>query len=135
MSRKSEKSRYTKRSASRFRSGLEEAFAKAVPRKRFKYEPYVVPYVMHRNYVPDFVDEDTGVLIECKGYFRAGDTMKYKAVRDTVDRELIFVLSDPNKKVRKGAKITMGQWCSKEGFKFFTVQQVEELMDYVTDNG
>jgi len=124
-----------KRKKRYYRSGLEEAFAKAVPRRKFRYEPFTVRYVMHRKYVPDFVYVPTGAMIECKGYFRAGDTMKYKAVRDTVDRELIFVLSDPNKKVRKGARITMGQWCSKEGFKFFTVQQVEELMDYVTDNG
>ena len=35
---------------------------------------------------------------------------------------------------RKGAKLTMAQWCDKEGFKYFTVQQKDELMNYVTNN-
>lgn len=45
--------------------------------------------------------------------------------------ELIFVLSDPHKKVRKGGKLTMGQWCDKEGLKHYTLDSVEELIDYV----
>jgi hypothetical protein len=72
-------------------------------------------------------------MIECKGFFRAGDTLKYKSIRDTIDRELVFVLSDPNKKIRKGSKLTMGQWCDKEGFAYFTVNQMKELIEYVQD--
>ena len=117
-----------------FRSGLEKTFATLYPKNDFVYEPYDVPYITKRTYKPDFVHKPTGKMIECKGYFRQGDTLKYKAIRDCCDDELIFVLSDPFKKVRKGAKITMSQWCDKEGFKYFTVQQKDELMDYVTNN-
>jgi len=118
----------------KFRSGLEKTFAALYPKEDFDYEPYDIPYITKRKYKPDFVHKPTGKMIECKGFFRQGDTLKYKAIRDCSDKELIFVLSDPFKKVRKGAKITMSQWCDKEGFKYFTVQQKEELMNYVTNN-
>lgn len=113
-----------------YRSGLERTFATNVAGCGFEFEPTSLPYTMHRRYVPDFVKGD--VLIECKGFFRAGDTLKYKSVRESYpDRELIFVLSDPYKKVRKGSKLCMGQWCFKEGFAYFTVRQARELKEYI----
>ena len=129
MSLKSKRSRLRKDSI--YRSGLEASFAAIAPKRKFKYEPFDVPYVMHRKYKPDFVHTRTGTLLELKGFFRTGDTMKYKAIRDCIDNELIFVLSDPNKKLRKGAKMTMGQWCDKEGFKHYTLNDFDKLMDYV----
>lgn len=115
-----------------YRSGLEKKFAELTPRGMFKFEPYTIPYTIHRNYKPDFVFGD--YLIECKGYFRVGDTQKYTAIRDSLaGQELIFVLSDPNKKLRKGAKMTMGQWCEKEELQFFTLQTIDDLLKYVKD--
>ena len=110
-----------------YRSNLERRFSEDT--EGFAYEPRKIPYVTHRHYLPDFEKND--ILIECKGFFRIGDTQKYKAIRDTVGQELIFLLSDRNKKIRKGAKMTMGQWCDKEGFKHFILSEVEELMTYV----
>ena len=115
----------------RYRSGLEKNFAELLPPNTMKYEPYSIPYITHREYKPDFVFKDW-LFVECKGFFRQGDTLKYKSVRDSlVDKELVFVLSDPNKKIRKGAKMTMGQWCDKEGLKFYTLSTVNELLSYV----
>ena len=72
------------------------------------------------------------MLIECKGFFRVGDTQKYKAIRDSMPEwEVIFVLSSPLKKVRKGAKMTMGQWCDKEGFKHYTIDTAKEMTKYI----
>ncbi len=125
-----------KKRKDQYRSGLERTFATNVDGCGFEFEPASVPYTMHRKYLPDFVKGD--VLIECKGFFRAGDTLKYKSVRDSYpQQELIFVLSDPYKKVRKGSKLCMGQWCFKEGFAFFTVNQWRELKGYMvlTDAG
>jgi len=115
----------------RYRSGLEKKFAEALPRKFMEYEPYDIDYVMERRYKPDFVFQDW-LFVECKGFFREGEVLKYKSIRNCLDtdQELVFVLSDPNKKVRKGAKMTMGQWCTKEGFKFYTIATVNELIDY-----
>ena len=129
MSLKSKRSRNGKL----YRSGLERKFAELAPRRRYLDEPYDVPYVMHRKYKPDFVDKKTGDYIETKGFFRTGDTQKYTSIRDSIKPiKLIFVLSDPDKKLRKGAKMTMGQWCDKEGFEFYTV---DEYMSHVINNG
>ena len=117
-----------------FRSGLESALYDKL-NKEFKYEPYRLPYIINKNYLPDFVHEDKQILIEAKGYFRVGDTQKYTSIRDSMPEwELVFVLSDPYKKVRKGSKMTMGQWCDKEGLKHFTLATTQELIDYANAN-
>jgi predicted nuclease of restriction endonuclease-like RecB superfamily len=118
----------------KFRSALEKEFSKEVKRKGFKYEPYGIPYTVHRTYMPDFVHEEKKVMVEVKGFFRVGDTLKYKSIRDTILEdgwELIFLLSNEHKKVRKGGKITMGQWCDKEGLKHYTLSTAQELVKYV----
>ena len=118
----------------KYRSALEKEFSKEVKRKGFKYEPFDVPYIVHRHYKPDFVHEDKKVMIEVKGFFRIGDTLKYKSIRDTISvdgYELVFLLSNEHKKVRKGGKITMGQWCEKEGMKHYTLSTAQELVKYV----
>lgn len=112
-----------------YRSGLEKEFADNFAGCGFEYEPYSIAYTMHRNYKPDFVVGN--YLIECKGFFRVGDTLKYKSIRDSIDQELVFILSDPNKKVRKGSKLSMGQWCEKEGFAYFTVKDVKQVRNYI----
>ena len=118
----------------KFRSALEKEFSKEVKRKGFKYEPYGIPYIVNRTYMPDFVHEEKKVMVEVKGFFRVGDTLKYKSIRDTILEdgwELIFLLSNEHKKVRKGGKITMGQWCDKEGLKHYTLNTAQELVKYV----
>lgn len=123
------KKTYTKHGI--YRSGLEKSLAKGLP-KDFEYEPCQIPYIINKKYCPDFVYKH--FLIECKGFFRAGDTQKYKAIRDYLtNHELIFVLSNPRTRVRKGAKLTMSQWCEKEGLKHFTVDQTQELLHYIKE--
>ena len=118
---------------SKFRSTFEEDVAKIL--KDFDYEPFTVPYTIKRNYRPDFVHNASGVLVECKGYFRDGDTKKYTSVRDSLPegQELVFVLMQPNKKIRKGAKMTMSEWCDKEGILWYSIETLQELINYVTD--
>lgn len=125
MSRRSKKST--------FRSTFEEDVAKIL--KEFNYEPFTVPYTISRSYRPDFVDPSGLYLIECKGYFRDGDTKKYTSIRDSLPegQELIFVLMQPNKKIRKGAKMTMSQWCDKEGILWYNIETLQELISYVTN--
>ena len=126
-------SRRSKKSA--FRSTFEEDVSKIL--KDFDYEPFTVPYTIERTYRPDFVHGASGVLVECKGYFRDGDTKKYTSVRDSLPtgQQLVFVLMQPNKKIRKGAKMTMSQWCDKEGILWYSLDTLQELIDYVTNFG
>ncbi len=127
MSRRSKKSK--------FRSVFEEHTAEVL--KGFEYEPFTIPYTIHRNYRPDFVHIASNTLVECKGFFREGDTKKYKSVRDSLpkNQKLVFVLMYPNKKIRKGAKMTMAGWCDKEEIKWFNIDKIQELLDYVSNNG
>jgi len=115
----------------KFRSGLESAFSEAVGTKDFLYEPYRLPYIIRKKYVPDFIDTRTGAMIECKGFFRVGDTQKYKAIRDEIDRPLIFIFSDSRKRLRKGSKMNLGEWCEKEGLAHFTMKSVDKLLEHL----
>jgi len=115
----------------KFRSGLESAFSKAVGTEDFAYEPVRIPYIIKKKYVPDFICQRTGAMIECKGFFRVGDTQKYKAIRDEIDRPLIFVFTDSRKRLRKGSKMNLGQWCDKEGLACFTMDTVDELLEHL----
>jgi len=118
-----------KTNTTNYRNKFEAAVAEKLT-KDWKYEPYGVPYIVKKKYIPDFVRGN--YLIECKGYFRVGDTQKYKAVRDSlVTQELIFILYNEKKKVRKGAKLNMSEWCDKEGFKWFTLDTIKELKEWI----
>ena len=125
MSRKSKKLR--------FRSTFEDDVSKVL--KEFDYEPFTIPYTISRSYRPDFVDSSGLSLVECKGYFRDGDTKKYTSIRDSLPegQELVFVLMQPNKKIRKGAKMTMSEWCDKEGILWYTIETLQELIDHVAN--
>lgn len=118
---------------STFRSTFEEDVSKIL--KGFDYEPFTVPYTISRSYRPDFVHSASNTLVECKGYFRDGDTKKYTSIRDSLPegQELVFVLMAPNKKIRKGAKMSMAQWCDKENILWYTIDTLQELIDYVTN--
>ena len=132
MSRRSRKSKH-----SNFRSGFEEDVAKQLQPFGFSYEPFQVPYRIERKYTPDFVYEYRGrtYLIECKGYFRAGDTQKYRSVARSIPwtYELIFVLMKPNQKVSKSTKLTMAEWCDKHEILWYNIDTLKELVDYVSD--
>lgn len=109
--------------APKYKSKLEHVVGVALGPK-WPYEPMKVPYTTYRNYNPDFVyqgPDGIQLLVEVKGFFRVGDTQKYKAIRDCLKphQTLVFYLQNANTKVRKGAKMNMGQWCDKEGFEWF----------------
>ena len=81
-----------------------------------------------RKYTPEFaLNTVPEKWIEVKGYFRPGDTAKYKAIRACYpDERLIMCFSHPHKPVRKGAKLTMAQWAEKEGWEWTTPNTIEE---------
>lgn len=116
------------------RSGFEVACAEILEQVGFEYEPYRIPYHIEHGYIPDFAVGD--ILVECKGWFRPGDTQKYKAIRDALGDmgcTLVFLLQHPLKRVRKGAKLTMGGWCEKEGIPWFSLDNVEELINFTLE--
>ena len=120
-----------------FRSTFEYDVAQELQPHGFNYEPTAIPYTIPRMYTPDFVfnGKETTFYVECKGYFRAGDTQKYKAIAKSIawTEELVFILMKPNQKVSKTTKLTMAQWCDKHNIKWYTIETLEELINYVSD--
>ena len=131
MSRKYRKSR-----SNNFRSNFEYDVNQQLKAKGFEYETSKYAYQVPRVYTPDFI-HPSGILVECKGFFREGDTQKYKAIKDCLpeDNELVFVLMKPEQKVRKGTKLTMATWCEKHGLKWYSLDNLDELIDYVDARG
>jgi len=115
----------------KYRNKFEEEIA-GVLGDSCSYEDAKVPYIVKKNYIPDFISKEVPkIYFEAKGYFRVGDTQKYKAIRDSLkkDEELVFILYNPEKKLRKGAKMTMAQWCDKEGLRWFTKEDCKNALD------
>lgn len=109
------------------RSGLEERVAPTLEEAGFSYESERVAYVVHRYYTPDFTLGDT--MVEVKGYFRPGDTQKYKAINDSwPHRQLVFVLQNPHKRIRKGLPMTMADWCDKHDIPWYAEDDLESLV-------
>lgn len=95
----------------------------------FEYEAHQLSYIVPRKYIPDYSLGETH--IEVKGYFRAGDTQKYKAIKDSLEaigHQLVFVLQTPSKKVRKGGVLTMADWCNKNDIPWYTPAELDQLL-------
>lgn len=124
--------RKQKQSLGKFRSKLEADVGEVLECYGFVYEPLKLSYHVPRNYTPDFVWMD--LIVEVKGYFRAGDTQKYKAIRDSLPlNTLVFLLQSPGKKIRKGAKMTMAEWCEANEIDWFHVEDLDGFLDWVAD--
>lgn len=116
--------------ATKYRSKLEKE-CHSLLGKEWKYEPNRISYTVRRNYTPDFVSGK--FYIEVKGFFRSGDTQKYKAIAEQLifeDKHLIFLMPDPEKKTRKGGKTSYRQWCGKHGIKIFSTKEIKELKEW-----
>ena len=95
-----------------YRSKLEERVAKTLPDA--EYEPWQIDYTVPHKYTPDFVEGH--IVYEVKGFFRTGDQQKYIAISKHLYIKgyiFKFILSHPDKPVRKGTKLSMSKWCEK----------------------
>ena len=86
-----------------------------------EYEPDRIPFTQpakKRSYTPDFKLRE-GVYIECKGLLSSEDRAKMVWVRDQ-NPDLTFYIYFQNSKVkiRKGSKVTYGDWATKNGFEW-----------------
>ena len=111
----------------KYRNGFERDVGKILG-KTWQYEPMKLEYFIPKKYTPDFVKGD--VMVECKGFFRVGDTQKYLAVRDAAEAEgyeFVMLLYDPDKPVRRRCKTTMAKWCDKHNIRWVTLDTVEDL--------
>lgn len=111
------------------RSKLEEKVGEFLEPFGFEYEATMLPYIVCRRYKPDFSMENTH--IEVKGYFRPGDTAKYKAINEafeSIGLQLVFIFQYPDKAVRKGSTLTMSGWADKNGIAWYTPESMVDLV-------
>ncbi len=107
--------------------------------KDFRLHPEAIDYYTLHKYIPDF--ELDNILIEVKGRCRTRqEATKYIWVRQSMrergdPRELVFLFQDPNKpmpgarKRKDGTKFSHGDWAEKNGFRYYSVETIKELLD------
>lgn len=84
----------------------------------FEYETLKVPYVLERNYNPDFILTDYGFIVEAKGLLDRESKAKMLAVKkQRPELDVRFVFMNASKKI-PGSKQTHGEWASKNGYKW-----------------
>lgn len=95
--------------------------------KACKLHPKRIPYVIEREYEPDFQYGKT--LIEAKGRFRDRlESSKYIHVRNCLPKgyRLVFVFMNPktpmpgSKRRKDGTRLSMGEWATINQFKWYT---------------
>lgn len=103
------------------------------PLKGCSHHPDRLPYTIEKEYEPDFIVDNT--LIEVKGRFRdRTEAAKYLWIRRTLweygEYELVFIFDNPNlpmphaKKRANGTKQTHGEWSTKNGFTYYSKEDI-----------
>jgi hypothetical protein len=129
-----------------YRSGLERKVGEQLENEHvvYDYEPkdgklaYIQPESEHK-YTPDFVFDNSPIIIETKGRFMASDRKKHILLRDQYPKlDFRFVFTNPNARINKGSPTTYAMWCKKQGFKYakglIPIEWLEEIKEWRHDN-
>ena len=105
-----------------YRSGLELKVSQYLDNLyiKYKYESIKIEWedLAYRTYTPDFVLSNN-IIIETKGMFTAADRRKHLCIRrQHPELDIRFVFENSRRKLRKGAKSTYGEWCTKYDFVY-----------------
>ena len=107
------------------------------------WEPHpeeVIEYTIPKKYNTDFRKEIAGrvILLEAKGRFWDTDEYaKYRHCRDCLppNYEIVFLFMNPDYPMprarprKDGTKLTHGEWATRNGFRYYTVDTFpKELM-------
>ena len=111
--------RQRKKKIPKYKSQFEVDIARVLG-DRAEYEPDKLKFVQpakNRNYCPDFKILSNGIYIEAKGRFTFQDMDKMLWVKEQhPDKKIYILFMNANNKVRKGSKVTYGDWATKHGF-------------------
>ena len=124
MRSKNQKTKLRKLAAKKgFRSGLEMKVCEELTKDNviFQYESikldYIVPEKQH-TYTPDVV-LPSGIIVEIKGRWDLADRKKMLCIIDcNPDCDIRMVFQNSKTKLRKGGKMTYGQWCDKHNIVY-----------------
>lgn len=120
----------------KFRSKFEETVAEALGEccPDYEYETLRIPYVVERNYNPDFILPN-GIICEAKGYFKSADQRKHKLIKkQQPDKDIRFVFQKASVRVQ-GSKLTCAEWCERYGFLYAEGKVPEEWVKEKKPNG
>lgn len=114
-----------------YRSKLESIAGEALG-KKWLYEAEIVPYLQPKDYLPDFTfkQKDGKVYVEIKGFFRVGDSAKYRAIHNSITEmgyDFVIVFANPDAPVRKGSKTSYRKWAEKNGIKWYHINDIHSL--------
>lgn len=143
------KRKFNKTEGYKYDSKWEEGLVKGVL-KNFEYHPDIIEYTKPsttHKYYPDWKLDSgmrhpkdinrTCVFIEAKGRFRdRAEYVKYKYIRDALldDEELVFLFMKPYcpmphaKKRKDGTILTHAEWATKNKFRWFTEETINDLI-------
>lgn len=112
----------TGKKTGRYKSGLESNLALTLEKrvKGLEYESELLRYVLPKYYKPDFVIvtlSDYKYYIEGKGWFRAEDQRKMRAVKESNQHLDIRMFFEKDGKVQ-GSNMLNSEWCEKYGFPY-----------------
>ncbi len=108
---------------SAFEYQISQVLLAKCPSKEFKigYETEKLPYVLEKNYTPDFIitrPDGSKLYIETKGYFDLEDRSKMLAIKKNypeADFAMVFMVDN---KLHSKSQIAYSDWCTKHGFKY-----------------
>lgn len=94
--------------------------------------PYTIPESKH-TYTVDW-SLSTGLLLETKGYLSDySERKKYELIKQQhPEIDIRFVFDNPNK-LCGGTKQTHGAWATKNGFKFCSIKDKEQIESWVRE--
>ena len=106
----------------KYKGGFEPKIARQLRKQKvkFKYEEDKLPYVVYKNYIPDFtIPTPNGkIYLEVKGWLRPADRVKLQAVKATnpgIDLRIIF---GADNKINRYSKMRYSDWAKKYGIPY-----------------
>ena len=123
----------------RRRSKLEERFETILQEfgVTYEYEVTKIPYTIPESYHVYTVDWTVlnGKLIETKGYLSDhAERRKYVLLKEQhPELDLRFVFDNPNK-LCGGTKQTHGAWATKQGFRWCSIKDVEQIKAWINED-
>ena len=123
------------RNGSKYRSKLEAQVAADLGRE-WQYEPGVIEYTQTKDYLIDFQKDK--YIVEVKGFFRSGDSTKYRAVHESCKQQgytFIMLFAKPHAPIRKDARTTYKTWAEKHGIIWFDTGNIRKLKAFIANKG
>jgi hypothetical protein len=112
-----------------YKSGTEKEVAEGLANLGLLaiYEKVKLPYVLHKQYTPDFTIGSCH--IEVKGYWESSDRSKLLAViHSNPTAKILVALQYPQLTLSKKSKTTYAQWCDKHGILWVPIPIPPDLL-------